>query len=96
MASLRSLNARGPIIPEPLPLWDGDAPDDPPKNSGFRRATKIFKNGMPTEDLFKMCSHTDVVDWKCIKCNKRISQFDIVFDDYQGRCTKYMKVCYEN
>ena len=50
VASLRSLNARGPTIPEPLPLWDGEAADEPPKHTGFRRPTKLFKNGMPMDD----------------------------------------------
>ena len=79
---MMSLNARGPTIPEPLPLWDGDGQEEPAKHTGFRRATKIFKSGFNNEDSFKLCSHSEVNDWKCASCNKRVSQFDIIFDDF--------------
>ena len=32
----------------------------------------------------------------CKECKKRVPQFEIIFDDYQGRCNKFLKVCYEN
>lgn len=94
--SLQSLNNRGPFLPEPLPLFDGPAEDEPNLLQGFRRATKIFKADQLPEGQSLYCPHEEVNDWVCRECKKRIPQFDIMFDDYQGRCNKFLKVCYEN
>lgn len=94
--SLQSLNNRGPFLPEPLPLFDGPAEDEEHLRPGFRRATKIFKNDAMPEGTIAYCPHEEIRDWICKECKKRIPQFDNIFDDFQGRCTQYMKVCYEN
>lgn len=49
---MQSMNNRGPFLPEPLPMYDGPAEDEPNLLQGFRRATKIFKaNELPGGDL---------------------------------------------
>ena len=93
--SVQSFNNRGPFLPEPLPLFDGPAEEEPHLLNGFRRHTKIFKSGIDN-DMNRYCPHEDVADWTCRECKKRIPQFEIFCDDYQGRCTKFLKVCYEN
>jgi len=90
------LNNRGPLLPEPLPLFDGPAEEEPNLLQGFRRATKIFKASDLPEGATVYCPHEEVNDWVCKECKKRIPQFEIMFDDYQGRCNKFLKVCYEN
>ena len=77
-------------------MFDGPAEDEPQLLQGFRRATKIFKSGTEPAGGAAYCPHEEVNDWVCMECKKRIPQFEIIFDDYQGRCNKFMKVCYEN
>ena len=80
--SMQSLNNRGPFLPEPLPLFDGPAEDEPHLLQGFRRATKIFKSGGSPEGNSAYCPHEEGNDWVCKECKKRIPQFEIMFDDY--------------
>lgn len=49
MISQRSLRNRSPIMPEPLPLYDGEPQEEPNTLNGFRRARTFFKNGMPID-----------------------------------------------
>jgi len=83
-------------MPEPLPLIIGELQDEPNHLKGFRRARTFFKNGMPMDGLNQYCPHVEVRDWVCKDCGQRVAQFDTIFDDFQGRCTKYLKVCFEN
>ena len=94
--SLQSLNNRGPFLPEPLPLFDGPSEEEPHLLHGFRRPTKIFNSGKNTDGNSAYCPHEEVTDWTCKACKKRIPQFELFCDDYQGRATKFLKVCYEN
>lgn len=63
---------RGPFLPEPLPLFDGPAEDEPNLLQGFRRATKIFKSGSMQDGGIAYCPHEQVSDWVCKECKKRI------------------------
>ena len=83
-------------MPEPLPLYDGEAQDEPSIMAGFRRATKVFVNCGGEGYGLGYCLHEEVNDWSCKECKKRVAQFDSIFDDYQGRVSKFLKVCYEN
>lgn len=83
-------------MPEPLPLYDGEAQDEPSIMAGFRRATKVFVNCGGEGYGLGYCPHEEVNDWSCKECKKRVAQFDSIFDDYQGRVSKFLKVCYEN
>ena len=82
-------------MPEPLPLYDGEAIDEP-SGTGIRRPTKLLANQPGGPYGLGYCPHEEVYDWVCKECKKRVSQFDSVFDDYQGRVSKFLKVCYEN
>jgi len=93
---MKSLSNRGRFLPEPLPIFDGPAEEEPHLLNGFRRHCKMFKSGTANDGSSSYCPHEEVNDWICRECKKRIPQFDIFCDDYQGRCTKFLKVCYEN
>lgn len=69
---MQSLNNRGHFLPEPLPLFDGPAEDEPNLLQGFRRATKIFKSDAPNDSRVPYCPHEEVNDWVCKDCTKRV------------------------
>ena len=70
--SIQSLNNRTNFLPEPLPLFDGPAEDEPHPLQGFRRATKIFKSGATNDAVSLYCPHEEVNDWVCKECSKRV------------------------
>jgi len=70
--SIQSLNNRGLILPEPLPLFDGPAEDEPNLLQGFRRATKIFKSASSPDGQSTYCPHEEIADWTCRVCKKRL------------------------
>jgi hypothetical protein len=70
--SMQSINNRGSFLPEPLPLFDGPAENNQHLLQGFRRATKIFKNGAPNDAASLYCPHEEVNDWVCKACKKRV------------------------
>jgi hypothetical protein len=86
--------ARGPFLPQPLPLYDGARIDERHELQGFRRATKLFDK-VP-QNINAVCAHEEVNDWVCTACNKRVPQFDCILDDIQGRVSQSFKICYEN
>jgi hypothetical protein len=83
-------------MPEPLPLYDGEKQDEPSIMHGLRRKTKAFTDLPGNGFANGYCPHEEVNGWVCKECNKRVAQFDSIFDDYQGRASKFLKVCYEN
>ena len=87
---------RGPIMPEPLPLYDGEKQDEPSIMHGLRRKTKVLTDLPGNGFANGYCPHEEVHDWVCKECSKRVASFDSIFDDYQGRASKFLKVCYEN
>ena len=72
--SSKPQGGRGPIMPEPLPLYEGEAHEEPSLMAGFRRATKVFVN-YPGEGYGSpgYCPHEEVHDWSCKECKKRVA-----------------------
>ena len=81
----------------PLDLFDGKAHVEPNLHPGFRRQNLMRNKDFLMNEEDQVCQHTaNVVDWFCKDCNAFVPQFDCIFDDFQGRVSQYLKVCYEN
>ena len=80
----------------PLDLFDGKANVEPTLHAGFRRPTLIMKKDFAFDADDANCHHENVCDWYCKDCQAQMPQFDCIFDDFQGRVSQHLKVCYEN
>ena len=69
---MKSLSNRGRFLPEPLPIFDGPAEEEPHLLNGFRRHMNMFKSGTANDGSGTYCPHEEVNDWTCKECKKRV------------------------
>ena len=51
---------------------------------------------LPLKQSALRCEHETIENWTCKSCKTKMSQFECIFDDFNGKTGQNFRIIYEN